>query len=325
MKYDYLGQTGLKVSKLCLGTMQFGWTADETASRTVLNKAYDSGINFIDTANVYTRWSEKSYAGKSEEIIGRWLKESGNRDQIILATKVRGEMGKGVNDSGLSRRHIMMQIEGSLKRLQTDWIDLYQTHRTDENIPIRETLSALTDLIHNGKVHSIGCSNYPSWRLMESLWVAERYNLIPYQTLQPQYSLVNRNHFEESLQAVCKNYNIAVIPYSPLGAGFLTGNYQRGQDLPVSDRAKGISDRFMNDHGFAILDVLEEISKAKGVPIAQVALAWLFAQETIVSPIIGANSVQQLEEIIGAVDISLTPDEMKRLTEISAWKPNLQR
>ena len=322
MKYDYLGQTGLKVSRLCLGTMQFGWTTDEAASRAVLKKAYDSGLNFIDTANVYTRWSEKSYAGKSDEIIGRWLKESGNRDQIILATKVRGEMGTGVNDSGLSRRHIMMQIAGSLKRLQTSWVDLYQTHRTDENIPIRETLSALTDLVHDGKVHAIGCSNYPSRRLKESLWVADRYNLLPYQTLQPQYSLANRSHFEESLQAACKNYKLAVIPYSPLGAGFLTGKYKRGQELPISDRAKSISDRFMNDRGYALLEVLGEISKAKGAPMAQIALAWLLSQETIVSPIIGANTVEQLEELLGAVDISLTAEELKRLTDVSAWKQN---
>ncbi|MFV2016400.1 MAG: aldo/keto reductase, partial [Candidatus Heimdallarchaeota archaeon] len=189
MEYVSLGSAGMKVSPICLGTMQFGWTADEEASVQVMDKAWDLGINFFDTANIYTTWSEKSYGGKTEEIIGRWLKKSGVRDDLILATKVRGSMGKGPNDQGLSRRHIRKQLKDSLKRLQTKWVDLYQSHFFDEATPIKETLEVYTDLIHDGKVNYIGASNYPAWKLVESIFIAKENNLVSYQTMQPYYSL----------------------------------------------------------------------------------------------------------------------------------------
>ncbi|MHA2251489.1 MAG: aldo/keto reductase [Candidatus Kariarchaeaceae archaeon] len=320
MKYAYLGQTGMKVSQICLGTMQFGWTADEELSNHIMNKAYDLGINFLDTANVYSRWSENSYPGKSEDIIGRWLKKTGNRDEIILATKVRGKMGDAHNDEGLSRRHILREARSSLKRLQSKWLDLYQTHSYDENVPIRETLEVLNDLIHQGKVNNIGTSNYPPWALVESLWVAEKYQLIPYQTLQPYYNLAKRQPFEEAKQKICQKYNIAVIPYSPLAAGFLTGKYRKNQDLPSSERAKWIKKELMTEKGFTLLEVMDEIAQAKEVTVGQISIAWLLEQPTIVAPIIGANTVEQLEEIVQATEIELRSEEITRLSDISKWK-----
>ena len=318
----YLGKTGLKVSDICLGTMQFGWTTDEENSHKVMSKAYDSGINFFDTANVYTRWSDKSYAGKTEEIIGRWFQKTGNRDNIVLATKVRGMMGPAPNDEGLSRRHIKQQIDASLKRLQTHYIDLYQTHTIDMNVPIEETLTALNDLIHLGKVHTIGCSNYPSYALTESYWVAKELGISPYLTFQPYYNIVDRKPFEEENQIVCDKYGIAVIPYSPLASGFLTGKYKKDGPVPESGRADGVKRRFMNDKGFKVLDAVIDVANKHGVKPTQVALAWILKQKTIASPIIGANTVEQLEDILATSTVNLQEDDIKRLNEVSEWREN---
>ena len=320
MDVKYLGKTGLKVSEICLGTMQFGWTADEESSLKVMDKAHDAGMIFWDTANVYTRWSEKSYAGKTEEIIGKWFTKTGNRDDIILATKVRGKIGEQPNDEGLSKRHIKKQIDASLKRLQTTWIDLYQTHRVDYNVPIEETLIALNDLIHIGKVHTIGASNYPAWALTESWWVAKDLGLQPYKTFQPYYNIVDRKPFEEENQLVCDKYDLAVIPYSPLAAGFLTGKYKKDGFVPESGRAEGVKRRFMNERGFKVLDAVIEVASKHGVKPTQVALAWILKQNTIASPIIGANSVEQLEDILETSNVNLHEEDMKRLNEISDWK-----
>ena len=289
-----------------------------------MNKAYDVGINFFDTANVYSRWSDKSYPGKSEEIIGKWLKESGNRDDIILATKVRGQMGdvkdnssmmgESINTSGLSRRHILKQADASLKRLQTTWIDLYQAHAHDADVPIRETLGTFTDLIQQGKINHIGTSNYPPWALVEALFIAEKHHLASYQTLQPYYNLVDREPFEKAKQIICQRYNIAVIPYSPLAAGFLTGKYRKDKDMPVSERAARIKEKFMNESGFKLLETMDKIAAAKDITLAQIALAWILKQPTITSPIIGANSITQLEDIVQAVDIELSTEELKQLS-----------
>ena len=228
MEYRNLGRTGLKVSELCLGTMQFGWTADETTSHEILSKAVENGINFIDTADIYSRWAEGNPGGVSESIIGEWMQKSGyERTRIILATKVRGVMGDGPNDEGLSRAHIMTEVENSLKRLKTDYIDLYQTHWFDENTPIEETLSAMDDLVRQGKVRYIGCSNYPAWRLMQSLWYSERDQVSGYDCIQPHYSLVHRREFERELADVCRTYGIGVITYSVFGGGFLTVKYYK--------------------------------------------------------------------------------------------------
>ncbi len=323
MEYVYLGNTGMKVSPICLGTMQFGWSADEESSQAIMNRAWDMGINFFDTANVYSRWSENSHAGKSEEIIGRWLKESGNRDDLILATKVRGQMGAGVNDSGLSRRHIINQVNASLKRLKTKWIDLYQSHSFDPGVPIEETLKIYTELIADQKINAIGASNYPAWRLAESIYISRMNGYAEYQTHQPYYSLVRRHKYEPEIMEVARKFNIAVIPYSPLAGGFLTGKYKRDEALPESQRAATNKTRYFSDRGFAILDLLTEITANKGVTVAQGALAWVMHQPTITSPIVGANTVEQLEETVGALEVKFTEDELKQLDEISSVESNL--
>ncbi|MHA1225663.1 MAG: aldo/keto reductase [Candidatus Hodarchaeales archaeon] len=323
MEYKYLGKTGMKVSRICLGTMQFGWTADKETSFKILDKAYDLGINFIDTANIYSRWSDKSYPGKSEEIIGEWMTEAKNREDIILATKVRGKMdiGKGLNDEGLSRRHILHQIKASLSRLQTDWIDLYQTHSPDNNTPIRETLEVLNDLIHQGRVHSIGISNYAPWMIVESFWIAEKFNLIPFRVFQPYYNLAERMPFEQLGQTIlCERYGLGVIPYSPLAGGFLTGKYRKDQPLPDSERTERIKKKFMNEKGFALLEVLDRIAESKDATVAQISVAWLLHQPVVTSPIIGANTPEQLEETVGAIDINLTSEELETLNKASEWR-----
>jgi len=231
MDYVKLGSTGLKVSPLCIGSMQFGWTADEETSYSILNASYRAGLNFIDTANVYSRWVPGNPGGVSEEIIGRWMKKyQVTRGSVVIATKVRGPMGNEPNDQGLSRAHITREVEQSLRRLQTDYIDLYQAHYFDEQTPIEETLSVMDDLVRQGKVRYIGCSNYPVWRLMQALWVSDHKNLVRYDSLQPHYNLVHRQEFEMELEEVCLNYGIGVIPYSPLAGGFLTGKYRPDQD-----------------------------------------------------------------------------------------------
>jgi aryl-alcohol dehydrogenase-like predicted oxidoreductase len=319
MEYRTLGQTGIHVSSLCLGTMQFGWTADETAALRVLSAAYEAGINFFDTADIYSRWSIGNPGGVAEEIIGRWRQQHAiQRDRIIIATKVRGNMGGGPEDEGLSRKHILKSVENSLRRLQTDYLDLYQAHWPDEKTPIEETLRAFDELIKQGKVRHIGASNYAAWELMQALWVSDRNNLARFDSLQPHYSLVHREEFERELAAVCKAYNIAVIPYSPLAGGFLTGKYRRNL-LPNSARANGVK-RYFTERNWALLDLMDTIAKGKGASISQLALAWLQADPLITSPIIGANSYEQLEEDLGALDVRLTPNEKSALDQATAWK-----
>ncbi|HEY63207.1 MAG TPA: aldo/keto reductase [Caldilineae bacterium] len=320
MEYRRLGRTGLKVSELCLGTMQWGWTATREQAFRVMDAFVEAGGNFLDTADVYSRWVEGNPGGVSETIIGEWMKARKNRHQIVLATKVRGRMWEGPNGEGLSRAHIMKAVEDSLRRLQTDYIDLYQTHWFDPETPIDETLRALDDLVHQGKVRYVGCSNYPAWRLMEALWTSDRLGIVRYDSLQPHYNLVHRAEFERELRDVCQTYGIGVIPYSPLAGGFLTGKYRKGQPLPDTPRAQGIKERYFSDRNFALIDKLEEMGKERGKTIAQIALAWLLADPVITSPIIGANTVEQLTELIGAVEVRLTPEEKQTLDELSAWK-----
>mgnify|MGYP001212114821 FL=1 len=320
MEYRKLGRTGLKVSELCLGTMQWGWTADESTSFAVMDAFVEAGGNFIDTADVYSRWAEGNPGGVSEEIIGRWMKARGNRRQIVLATKVRGVMWPGPNGEGLSRSHIMAAVEDSLRRLQTDTIDLYQTHWFDANTPIEETLRALDDLVSQGKVRYIGCSNYPAWRLAKALWASDKLGLARYDSLQPHYNIAYRAEFERELKPLCEEEGIGVIPYSPLAGGFLTGKYRRGEPVPDSARASGIQRRYLNDKGFTILEALEKLGQGRGKSIAQMALAWQLSQPVISSPIIGANSVEQLNDSLGAVGLRLTDEEMKALDVVSAWE-----
>ncbi len=320
MEFRRLGRTGLKVSKICLGTMQFGWSADETTSHNIMSRAIELGCNFFDTADVYSRWAEGNDGGVSEQIIGNWLAAGHvRRDSLVLATKVRGQMGDGPNDQGLSRVHIMTAVENSLRRLQTEYIDLYQVHWPDEETPLDETLSALTDLVRAGKVRYIGCSNYPAWLLTKALWVSDVRNLVRFDSLQPHYSLVHRAEFERELQPLCLDQGIGVIPYSPLGGGFLTGKYRRDTPLPDSKRAEGVRSRYMNEQGFTAVDRLEAIGKGHKATIAQMAIAWVLANPAVTAAIIGANAVEQLEDTMRGAEISLTPEQKAALDEATAW------
>lgn len=319
MQYRNLGRTGLKVSALCLGTMQWGWTADETTSHEVMDAFVDAGGNFIDTADVYSKWAENNDGGVSEEVIGRWLKERGNRSQIIVATKARGAMGPGPNDEGLSRKHILDAVEASLRRLQTDYIDLYQMHWYDAETPIDETMGVLDALVQQGKVRYVGCSNYPAWRLVQALWASDSHGLVRYDSIQPHYNLAYRKEFEEELAAVVSEYKIGVIPYSPLAGGFLTGKYTRSE-VPPSARAASVQQRYFNDAGWRTLDAVRDVAEQTGSTPTAVSLAWLLAQPFMTAPIIGANSVEQLEQSLAAVELSLTTDQVDALSEASAWR-----
>lgn len=318
MEYRKLGRTGLKVSELCMGSMQFGWTADENLSFHILTTAFEAGINFIDTADVYSRWAPGNPGGVSETIIGKWWK--GNkipREKLVIATKVRGRMGDGPNDEGLSRSHIMNAVEDSLRRLQTDYIDLYQTHHPDRDTTSEETLRAMDDLVHQGKVRYLGCSNYPAWRLTEAIWISEFYNLARFDTLQPHYNLVHREEFERELAEVCREYIIGVIPYSPLAGGFLTGKYRRDQSEPESARLGGIKHRYFNERSWKILDAVEKLSIELGKSYSQLALAWQLSDPVISSPIIGPRTLEQLSDNLGAVGLRLTSEQKKYLDDAS--------
>jgi aryl-alcohol dehydrogenase-like predicted oxidoreductase len=240
------------------------------------------------------------------------------RDRIVIATKVRGNMGGGPEDEGLSRTHILKSVDDSLRRLQTDYLDIYQAHWPDEKIPIEETLRAFDELVKQGKVRHIGASNYMAWELMQALWTSDRNGLVRFDTLQPHYSLVHRVEFERELAAVCKTYTIGVIPYSPLAGGFLTGKYRRNL-VANSARATGAK-RYFTDRNWALLDQMDNMAKGKGASISQVALAWLLSDPLITSPIIGANSPEQLKDNLGAVDVHLTIDEKSALDQATAWQ-----
>lgn len=320
MEYKKLGKTGLMVSRLCMGTMQFGWSVNEAGTHRVLSATIDSGINFIDTADVYSKWVEGNPGGVSETYIGNWMKQNKiPRDKIVLATKVRGEMGKGPNDQGLSRVHIINAVEASLRRLQTDYIDLYQSHWTDEDTSIEETLRVFDDLVKHGKVRYVGASNYAAWELMQALWTSDKHKLVRYVSLQPHYNLIHRDEFERELRAVCEAYGIGVVPYSPLAGGFLTGKYRRNEPLPESKRAEGRKGA-MTEKNFALIDEMEVIALRHKASIAQIALAWMLADPVITCPIIGATSVEQLNENLGALNVKLGEDEMILLNKMTAWK-----
>ena len=325
MEYRNLGRTGLKVSELCLGSMQFGWTAGEDLSIQILTAAYEAGINFIDTADVYSRWVPGNPGGVAETIIGKWMKQNKiPREQVVMATKVRGQTGDGPNDQGLSRSHILNAVEGSLRRLQTDYIDLYQVHWYDEHTPIDETLGVLTDLVRQGKVRYIGCSNHPAWRLTEALWISRHHNLARYDSLQPHYNLVHRAEFERELADVCRTHGMGVIPYSPLAAGFLTGKY-RQNETPESVRKERAS-RYFSTRNWALLDQMEILGDQKvnaaGRPasISQISLAWLLSDPLITSPIIGPRSLEQLADNLGSAGLRLTAEEKHLLDNSSSWE-----
>lgn len=255
----------------------------------------------------------------SETHIGNWLAGGAPRDRIVLATKVRGKMGDGPNDQGLSRGHILNAVEASLRRLRTEYIDLYQTHFPDDETPLDETLRALEDLVRSGKVRTVGCSNYPAWLLAKALWISDVHKIVRYDSLQPHYSYVHRAEFERELQPLCLDQGVGVIPYSPLAAGFLTGKYRRGQPLPESARADNVQRRYMNEQGFAAVDKLEEVGSGHDTTIAQTAIAWVLANPAVTSAIIGANSVAQLEDTVKGADVALSAEQKAALDAVTAW------
>lgn len=315
-----LGRTGLHVAPLCLGGNVFGWTIDEPTSFKVLDAYVDGGGDFIDSADVYARWAPGNVGGESEMVLGNWLAQRGGRDKVIVATKGGSPMGDGPHQRGLSRRRIIAAVEASLKRLKTDYIDLYQSHQDDRATPLEETLRAYSDLIAAGKIRYIGASNYSAWRLTSALWTSERHNFPRYETIQPPYHLLNRADYERELEPLCREYGIGVITYSSLASGFLTGKYRRNGALPSSQRAAGIQDRYMNDRGFAILDAVEAVAQAKGATPTQVSLAWILARPGMTAPIASATSVEQVGELLGAANLTLSADDLKSLDTASAWQ-----
>ena len=315
MHYGRLGNTGLMVSELCLGCMTFGQEADEETSKGIVGRFLDAGGNFVDTADVYSD-------GLSERITGRTLE--GVRDDVVLATKVRFPMGEGPNDAGLSRKHVVQGCEESLRRLGTDYIDLYQVHCWDEATPLEETLSALTDLVRSGKVRYIGVSNFTGWQLMKSLDTSEAHGFERFVCLQPQYSLVERN-IEREILPVCAEEGLGVIPWSPLGGGFLSGKYRRGEKPPENSRIAGAEesmeeywDRRATERNWATLDVIGRISEETGKSYAQISLNWLLRQEVVTAPIIGARTTEQLEDNLAASGWELTDEQVEDLSEASA-------
>ncbi|MCF6278111.1 MAG: aldo/keto reductase [Anaerolineales bacterium] len=316
MEYRKLGRTDLKVSRLCLGTMQFGWTVDEAQAYKLLATAVARGVNFIDTADIYSRWVDGNPGGVSEQIIGRWLKQAGIlREKLIIATKVRGPMGDPVTE-GLSRERIVEMVENSLRRLQLDYLDLYQAHWPDDAVSIEETMRAFDDLVRAGKVRYVGASNYSGAQLRQALAVSDEFGLTRYESLQPHYNLVHREEFEDESAEICRENEVGVIPYSPLAGGFLTGKYRRDSE-PDSVRAEGRR-QYYTDKNWTLLAEMDELAARHEATVAQIALAWMLADPVITSPIIGANSPAQLEDSLGAVDVMLSDEEKARLDSLSA-------
>lgn len=316
-----LGDSGLEIAPLALGGNVFGWTADEATSFAVLDAFVDAGFNFVDTANVYSAWAPGNRGGESETIIGKWLKQSGKRQRVFVATKVGLEMGPG--KAGLSKAYIKQAAEDSLKRLQTDYIDLYQAHKDDPNTPLEETLGAFAELIKEGKVTAIGASNYSAERLDEGLKVSGQNGWPRYESLQPEYNLYNRTGFETKLQPLCRRAGLGVIPYYSLASGFLTGKYRSEKDLGNKARAQKVKS-YLNPRGLRILAALDEVAKQYHAKPAQIALAWLTAQPTIVAPIASATSVEQLHELTKAGSLELDSQAIERLNQASAGEQSNQ-
>lgn len=311
-----LGKSDLSVAPLAFGGNVFGWTVDEKTSFTLLDAFVGSGLNLIDTANMYSTWVPGNQGGESETIIGNWLKLSGKRDQVLLTTKVGMEMGDG--SKGLKKEYIIKSVEGSLKRLQTDVIDLYQSHVDDTNTPLEETLSAYDTLIKQGKIRAIGASNYSASRLKEALDISQAHGLPSYVSLEPEYNLYDRTGFETELEALVLEKKIGVISYYSLASGFLTGKYRTEADLHQSVRGSAIGSRYLNRRGLNILNTLDEIAIAHNTVPAVVSLAWLIQRKSVTAPIASATSVPQLLELIKATTLQLSQEDVEKLDKASA-------
>jgi aryl-alcohol dehydrogenase-like predicted oxidoreductase len=310
-----LGRSGLEVSPLCFGGNVFGWTTDEQASFKVLDAFVAAGMNFIDTADVYSKWAPGNHGGESETILGRWLTSRGNRSQVIIATKVGADMGR--QGKGLSRGHIVRAVDASLRRLQTDYVDLYQSHIDEAETPLEETLGTFADLVSQGKVRAIGASNYDAERLAQALDVSRRHGYPRYESLQPKYNLCARAGYETALEPLCREAGLGVVSYSSLASGFLTGKYRNDADLTKSPRGQGVKRQYFNDGGFRILHALDEVAQQHRSTPAAVALAWLIARP-VTAPIASATSVDQLSELIAGTQLKLDPAAIERLNQASA-------
>ena len=315
MNFRALGRSGLQVSPICFGGNVFGWTADEATSFSLLDAWVDAGMNFVDTADVYSRWVPGHTGGESETIIGKWLARSGKRDKIVLATKV----GKPMGDAkvGLAPAYIRSAVEASLKRLQTDVIDLYQSHDDDATVPLADTLGAYAELIEAGKVRAIGASNFSAPRLAEALAVSAKLGLPRYESLQPLYNLVERPAYEAELEGVCVQNGLGVINFFALASGFLSGKYRSEADLGKSARGQGVK-KYLNPKGLAVLDALDAVSERLNATPAQVALAWQIARPGITAPIASATSLAQLEGLVAAARLKLDTDAIRAIDAASA-------
>lgn len=315
MEKRQLGNSGIKVTPLALGGNVFGWTIDEPASFKILDAFTESGFNLIDTADFYSRWKTGNVGGESETIIGNWMKVRGNRDKVIVATKVGNDMGEGKT---LKKNYILKAVDASLKRLQTDYIDLYQSHFDDLTTPVEEIIDAFAELYKQGKIKAIGASNLSLERLKQCVEYSESKGLPRYETLQPLYNLYDREVFEKEYQEYCLEKNISVINYYSLASGFLTGKYRSENDLSKSARGSG-NKKYLNERGFTILKALDEVAAYHNSTPATVSLAWLMAQPTIAAPIASATSVQQLNDLIAAVNLKLDSDALKKLNAASTY------
>jgi len=313
MEYVRLGKSGLKVSRICLGTLTFGREADAETSFKIMDHYVALGGDFLDTADIYS-------AGGAEEIVGRWLKQRGIRDDIVLATKVYGITGPGPNDGGLSRIHIQHAVEASLRRLQTEVIDLYQIHRWDPHTPLEETVRALDDVVHQGKVRYLGCSNLAAWQLCKFLRIADQHNWPRFVSIQPAYNALNRAIECETLP-LCEAEGLGVITYNPLAGGMLTGKYKRGQPMPSGARLEAFENyyqRYFADNALDIVEQFADVAKQRGVTPAQLALAWILSEPRITCPIVGARNLEQLGDTLGGLEIHLTPNERQAVPSIQS-------
>jgi aryl-alcohol dehydrogenase-like predicted oxidoreductase len=310
-----LGRSGLHVSPLCLGTNVFGWTIDEPMAQRILDAFIDSGFNFVDTADVYSVWAPGHKGGESETIIGNWVKRTGRRDRLIIGTKVGMEMAP--ERKGLSKGHILRSAEDSLKRLHTEYIDLYQAHIDDPDTPLEETLEAFAQLIRQGKVRAIGASNYPANRLKAALKVSEERRLPRYESLQPLYNLSDRAAYESELEPICRQHGLGVIPYFSLAAGFLTGKYRSEEDASKSPRGTRAI-KYLDERGRRIMAALDRVSGEYNTTPGKAAIAWLLSRPTITAPIASATNLQQLDELIDAVNLKLPQSALDLLTQAGA-------
>ncbi|QGU86989.1 aldo/keto reductase [Erwinia sorbitola] len=317
LEHRQLGRSGLQVPVLTFGGNVFGWTIDEKTSFSLLDALLEKGLYFIDTADVYSRWAPGNAGGESEVIIGNWLKKSGKRDKIVLATKVGMDLGDG--KTGLAPKYIRQAVEASLTRLQTDYIDLYQAHRDDSDTPLQETLAAFDALIKEGKVRAIGASNYSDDRLREALKVSADNGLARYETLQPEYNLYDRENYESGLEQVAEEHGLGVINYYSLASGFLSGKYRSKADAAKSARGQGVVDKYLNDRGLKIINALVQVAETHHASPAQVALAWQIARPSITAPIVSATSLDQVDELAKAAVLKLKEEDLRLLSEVSSY------